>query len=217
MSVPSQILGLALFNAVEILNQITLRPRNSIGGIDIQATLEEDYEDTLQVTDHPVEANADITDHSYNKPSQVYLRCGWSNSVPGILGGSIRVGAVSVFANGGGETVSDYVSGVYSQLRALKESRQPFTIQTSLRQYTNMLITSLRVTRDEKTSAALMVTAACREVILVDTQQSALPPMENQATPASTADVTDNGSQLLSPNASPSTGGSLPPDQWGPL
>ncbi|HEY8355731.1 MAG TPA: hypothetical protein VIK69_12045 [Methylophilaceae bacterium] len=180
---------------------------STIGDIQIMATLEEVHTDTIQASEHPIERGAAITDHAYKKPAEVLIRCGWTDSSFTALVGSVS----SLFQ--GGSVGDRYIDGVYSQLLALQESRQPFTIVTGLRQYDNMLIQSLRVDRDQKTSNALMVTAICRQVIIVETQATQLPPREAQRDPASTAEVENTGVKLATP-ATPSPGGSVPPTAW---
>lgn len=186
-----------------VLDFLQLTPKGNIGGIEIQATLEETYIDVLQTTTHPVEVGAEITDHAFKRPKDVIIRCGWSNS-----GLEALVGMVSALFSGE-LSVSDYVSGIYSQLLALQESRVPFDITTSKRQYKNMLIIALMVKVDEKTSEALFCTATCREIIIAQTQATTLPPKENQQAPESTAATENTGTKQAAP-ATPSPGGSAP-------
>ena len=189
-------------------NVLALPISAQIGDMKVQTSLEEIHTDTLHVTEHPVERGAAIADHSYKKPSEVVLRCGWSNANLNALL-SIATG----FFRGGTMTKADYISGIYSQLLKLQESRDPITITTSVRQYDNMLITGLQVTRDQKTSQILSVSATCREIIIVSTQSASLPPKEQQADPASTAETENAGSQQVAA-ASPAPGGSVPPNDW---
>jgi hypothetical protein len=190
-----------------ITDLVLITPKGRLGTIEIDVTIEETYTDELQITEHPVQAGASITDHSFKKPSGVVIRCGWSNSSDAAEAGSTQR------SFRGGLTKSDYVSGVYSQLLALQQSREPFLIITALRKYNNMLITALNVTRDKMTANILMVTATCREILIADTQSTALPPQENHANPQKTAPVVNCGvKQLLVANPAP--GGSLPPSQW---
>lgn len=188
-----------------IFDFLTLTPRSMIGPVEIAAALEEVLSDSLQVTEHPVEIGAAITDHAYKRPSEVVLRCGWSNSSLDAISA-----AVTSFFSSGGLTLADYVSGVYSQLLALQESRVPFDITTTRRRYSNMLITGLQVTTDSRSSNALMVQATCRQIIIVSTQSTTLPPREDQASPADTAEVENAGVKQVAP-ATPSPGGALPP------
>lgn len=187
---------------------LTLTPKGKIGPIEIQATLEENLSDTMQVTEHPVEKGASITDHSYMRPSEVVLHCGWSNSSAQAL-----LGASSALVNGGGPSRSDYISGIYTQLQALQQSRERFTITTSKRLYTDMLITGMQVTTDHRTNDSLMVSITCRQVIIVSTRATSMPPVGSQANPANTAEMVSRG--VVSPiPVTPSPGGAVPPSAW---
>lgn len=189
---------------MSLLDFIQLTPRSSIGDIEIQATLEEIHNSTVQITEHPVELGAEITDHAFKKPDEVVLRCAWSNSSPQALLGTVQ----RLFS--GELSGADYVSDVYSQLRELQEARTPFEIVTTTRRYQNMLITALQVTRDQKTGNALVCTATCREVIIVQTKATTLPPRQDQASPEETAEVEDRGTVQAVP-ATPSPGGAVSP------
>jgi len=99
-------------------------PQSSrIGNVIIECSIEEAYSDKLEITEHPVEAGASITDHSYLRPSEVVFKCGWSNSSAAAV-----VGAVSALVNKVNSAAVDYVTGIYSQLLALQEAQQPITI-----------------------------------------------------------------------------------------
>ena len=195
---------------------VSVIPQGDIGGIAIDATLEEVLTDTLEATENPVQVGAQITDHSFDRPSDVVLTCGWSN-VPVSRGfgqaATNLVNSVAQLFAGGSLSGADYVGGVYSRLLALKRSRQPFDITTTIRVYHSMLMRSLVLERDQKTSQALMVRAVCREVILVDTQSTLLPPAANQASPQDTQDVEDVGA-IAPQQATPAPGGSVPPQDW---
>ena len=181
-------------------------------------TMEESYEDALVVTDHPVDVGTMMTDHSYRRPAEVHLRCGWSNSD---LEAQSNLQQPSI-QSGSGST-SDYVTAVYMQLLALQQSRTAFQLQTSIRIYDNMLMTSIGLTRDSKTSQALFVTVHCREVLFVSTSTYVLPPTANQANAENTGETVQTGTQSvqsssaagsLYPFPGPSSGGSLPAPDW---
>lgn len=185
---------------MDILN---ITPRGNIGGIEIHATIEEIYTDTLQSTMHPVERGAPITDHAFKRPSEIVIRCGWSNS-------GLEAFASMVQAIFSGEmSASDYVGGVYSKLLALQESREPITVTSSKRMYQDMLISALQVKVDEKSSNILLCVATLRQIIMVSTQATTLPPKENQANAASTSGTENTGVKQAVP-ATPSPGGSAP-------
>lgn len=181
-----------------------LSPKCDIDGIVIQATLEEVLTDTLEVTNHPVELGAEISDHAYMRPAEVVLRCGWSNSSFESI-----IGTVTALFDGGGLSMDDYITNIYSQLLALQQSFMPFDITTSKRQYTNMLITGLQVTTDNKTNNVLMVTATCRQIIIVETQVTNVASAANQSDPANTSETADTGAKSFAVDM-PSPGGAVP-------
>lgn len=183
---------------------ISLVPKR-IGTIKIGATIEESHLDELQITEHPVERGAEINDHAFKRQPEVHIQCGWSNSDLAALGGTLQ----AIF-EGGSLPSADYISTVYSQLLALQEARQPFDVVTSLRMYQDMLFKSLGVVKDQKTGQALMVTATLKQIRIVQTQATTLPPREDQADPAATAETQNTGVKAATP-ATPAPGGSVPP------
>lgn len=135
-----------------IVNTILLRPERSIGGIQMDVTLEEKHDDELEVTEHPVEQGASINDHAWKKPAVVAISGAVGDcSLPGFLGDKPSVAA-------------------YQALVKLQESREPFDIVTGKRKYRNMVMTGLSVTTDAAGENALFFSAECREVIIVSTE-----------------------------------------------
>lgn len=215
MSTPASLIASTITNLGlgAISNLINLVTADQIGTISVDAALEEVGTDLLQVTEHPVEAGANITDHSFYRPAELVMHCGWSNANAPFAN---HLGGNQTFF-GGSLVKDDYVSSIYSQLLALQQSLQPFTVVTTMRSYQNMLITSIALTRDQKTSQALMITVAMRQIIFVSTSTTSLAPIADQANPAQTSQTVDYGAQALKNNPIPSPGGSLPPALWGPL
>lgn len=192
---------------MSLLDMIMLVPKR-IGTIQIGVELEESHMDELQITEHPVEKGAEINDHAFKRQPEVTLKCGWSNADLKALAGTPQ----SIFE--GGELPSaDYVSAVYSQLLALQETRQPFDVVTSLRIYRDVLFKSLAVTKDQKTGAALFVTATLKQIRIVQTQATTLPPKRDQADPRSTAETLNAGVKAAIP-AIPVPGGAIPSGLW---
>jgi hypothetical protein len=198
-NIPSTIATFGIGAAADAINQaITVIPHGSIGTIDIQATLEETHTSQVQLTDHPVESGADITDHSYSRPLEVVLHCGWSDS-----GGQQLLNAiVETIATGSSDS---YSATIFSRLTALQAARQPVTIVTTLKQYTNMVVTAIRTERNQKTSQSLISTITCRQVLFTSTQSTTLAPQANMANPADTSELQNAGPQALQspPTAQP--------------
>lgn len=156
------------------------RPRLRNGDISAQVTIEEAHTDQLAIMDHPVESGALISDHAFKLPAELVIKCGWSNSGVGPLGG--------VLAPGGFVPVDE----VYWKLLALMKGRDLFDIFTARRLYRNMLIHSLQTTTDHDNGNALVMTLTCREVIVAKPNQVvAVPPRDLHKEPAKTAPVED--------------------------
>lgn len=154
-----------------------LRPNRSIGFILADVTIEENQRDDLEITRHPVEIGAQITDHAYKQPSEVRIHCGWSDSgnFPG------------------------YVQAAHDSLLQLQASRVPFSVTTGKRTYQNMLMSSLSITTDRESENALMAELTCRQVILVATQTTQVAPRVQQVQPQNTAAVESTGGQQAKP------------------
>jgi hypothetical protein len=136
--------------------------------------LEENHEDSLTITEHPVEQGASISDHAFKKPESVTIRGGVSDSTPGAGAYAART--------------------FYEALLELQKKREPFDLVTGKRLYKNMLLESLSVVTTMDTEHSLMFTAVCREVIIVQARVATIPPRQSHAR-KDTGAVTDKGPQ----------------------
>jgi hypothetical protein len=195
------------------LESILIKPQRSIGALIAQVTVSETHHDDLEITDHPVEQGASITDHAFKRPAEVVIRAMWSNSpsIPGFVDGVIN--AVTQTIDGvqsliTGNNVSQ-VKEIYQKLLDLQNNREPFDVVTGKRKYTNMLVKSLTVTTERGTENVLDVTATLRQVIIVTTQTLVISaPAADQSDPASTQPTLNKGTKQLVPatNYNPQAG-----------
>jgi hypothetical protein len=147
---------------------VLIRPRRSIGGIEATITIEESAEDTLEITKHPVQNGAAITDHAYKNPSEVTIRAMWdSNTKP--------------------------LTEIYKDLLALQASREPFDVITGKRKYSNMLFKSLSQTTDAATENCLSITATLAEIRIVNVETTTVPARARQKTPGKTGATQNAG------------------------
>lgn len=166
---------------------VLVRPRRSIGGLYPDVVVEESHEDSLEITEHPVEQGADISDHAFKKAEVVTIRGGVSDSSP----------------DGGEKPSVEF----YDKLLELQAKREPFDIVTGKRLHKNMLLESLTEVTDPDTENSLIFTAQCREVIIVKTQVTSVPPRKVHANPGQTGATTDAGQQQPQPRRSILKGG----------
>ncbi|RRA01115.1 phage baseplate protein [Burkholderia cepacia] len=187
---------------------VTLVGSKKIGSITISAMIEEIHSDNLVITEHPTANGAPINDHAYVRPRELVLKCGWSNSDYSALLGAASVAFDTTGANT--MTTGSYIDAIYSKLLQLQAARELIDVVTTRRKYSNMLVQGLTVVTDKQSSAALMITATMRQMIIVNTKTTKLPPRANQASPAATAETQNTGvkSPVL---ATPSPGGSVTP------
>ena len=150
-------------------------PYRAIGTIIPDILIEENNHDELEITQHPVQTGATISDHAYMRPMEVSLQVGWSNS---------------------GHSPS-YVNDVYTALRRLQSSRAPFEVFTGKRHYINMLIASLTQTSNSQFGDfSLMVHVIIREIIIVNTGSIQAPPA-SQALPTKTVSPSSGGASQV--------------------
>jgi hypothetical protein len=145
--------------------------------------LEEQGNDAMIITDHPVERGtaAFISDHAYKLPAELVIGYGWSPSGPGNANGS-----------------PEYIYDVYAQVLALQETRRLVQVYTGKRAYTSMLIQTVSLSTDRYTDNALLLRIALREILLAETTQVAvsLDPT-TQLDPKRTLGPTSRGIQQL--------------------
>ncbi len=156
---------LAQFSQSGVASLFFAAPRR-IGTVIPGVVIEENGRDELDVTRHPVERGAPITDHAYLLPSDLVVRCAWSAALFG----------------------PSYLRAVYQALRELQASREPFTVSTGKRLYGNMLMRTLVVdTAGPQHENILMVTCTFQEVSIVETAETTVAPRSQQAAPHDTA------------------------------
>lgn len=178
-----------------------VRPQRSIGGLVADITVEEEHQDELAITQHPVEKTADITDHAYPLPVTLTVRVGYSpagpapGSVLGALFSSIS-NIASIF--GAGDPVP--LQTIYDQYLQMQKGRQLLEVQTGKRLYENMLIRTISLVTDKDTENALFLTLGLQEIILVETTTVTVPANNVQDDPSKTGNVQKAGTKNLTPN-----------------
>lgn len=156
-----------------LIQPVAFRPKRRIGDFEASITIEENAQDDIEITQHPVQDGAVITDHAYKKPVTLTIRAQYSPLMTGTP-----------------------VDEMYRRLLDLQNQRIPMDVVTGKRLYTNMLIKSLSETTDRETSMVLNVTATLQEVIVTTVVTVEVPSASmnraNQAEPGRTG-ATENG------------------------
>lgn len=189
-----------------------------IGSLIAQVTIEEDHEDEVVVTDHPVEQGSTISDHAYKMPALLRIQAGWSNSpsptnagllfIPGNIVNSIKATAAAFSGT------SNYSADIYDQWLALQviSMVNPITVVTGKRSYDNMVITRVRETTNADTENCVIIFAELKRVNIVSTQTLIIPVAGSLANPSANTPVQDTGGKSLLPGNGFKVGGVNPQD-----
>ena len=145
-----------------------LTGRRNMGGLQFAVVVEEQHEDKLTITEHPVEQGANVNDHAYVMPAMLTIRAGVSGAE-----GAARE--------------------MYEKLLDLMRKREPFDVVTGKRLYENMLLENVSTSTDSQSEHSLIVTAQCRQVIIVRTRVASVPPRKRHKNAARTGGVSDKG------------------------
>lgn len=175
---------------MDILSALFRQQKRRIDVLIPSVVITEKHQDALEITEHPVEVGAAVSDHAYKRPSEVMMEIGFSG------GGSLLD---FVNTSGVGLSVGKSPREVYQQLLDLQESRQPFDVITGKRTYKNMLIKSLEVTTDKTSENVLMCTVTLREVIISSTQAIQVADKADMKRGVSTASVQNTGTKSMVP------------------
>lgn len=153
-------------------------PRRAIGPFNATITIEEVGKDDLEITQHPVQQGASITDHAYVKPSTVNLKVMWNDD-------------------------DAPLAETYQNLLDLQASREPFDVVTGKRTYRNMLIKSLALTTDALTENVLNISLELQEIILTSLEVVTVPERPKQKDPGKTGKTENAGNKSAQPASPP--------------
>lgn len=131
--------------------------RARIGALQLDASVEEEHAGEVEVSEHEVEVGANISDHAREKPETIRISGVVSNTPIAESDRRDQEGRLRRGSEGRADSA-------YDALRKIKSERQPVTVVTSLRQYENMVMTSLSVPRDAERGDSLHFTAAFKQI-----------------------------------------------------
>ncbi len=124
------------------------------------------------VTSHPVENGAEITDHTIVQPDEISLTGVFSDtpllSLQNAFSGSSALSTTQVI--GDNPFQSDRGREFYSVLKKLRDEATIVQVLTTLQIYDSMLITSLTVPRDAARGGGVFVEMSLKRVTLVNSE-----------------------------------------------
>jgi len=136
----------------------------------VDASVSETHIVSGEVSDHPVESGIDIVDNYRVLPRQLQFDAVVSDSpLPTDVVGASDISSGDASARGDSEPSKNALQ----EIERFFDEAVVLTIITSLREYTNMVLTEVSITRDSNTGNGLFFTASAREVKFVDTERGA--------------------------------------------
>ena len=153
-----------------------------------QVVVREKSLDQLELTQHPIERGAAITDHAFKRPAQVEIQAGWSYQKPI---GDLLQGDFSIDTT--------YLQGLYDTILQLQAQRNFVTLVTSKRLYKYLLVEAIGLETDEKTENILGLSIHFQEILIAVTQTVSFPDASVMKQPEINAATTNQGNTSLMP------------------
>lgn len=155
--------------------------------------ISEKHSDSLEITEHPVEVGASISDHAYRRPSEVVMQIGFA-------GGGTLLDFMDTTSYGLKAGLSP--REVYQNILDLQNSRVPFDVVTGKRLYSNMLIRAIEVTTDRTSEHVLSAVVTLREVFITSATATKVAAKADMSLGVNTSSVQDAGVKTPKPASS---------------
>jgi len=156
------------------------RVKAQIGIIQFDASVSESHNSPSEVTDHPVEEGSTVSDHIRKLPKEFELNGLVTNTPIVFLATTLAESPLTVDSN----PTDSRVESAYSELERIQEAGETVDVVTSLREYTDMAITNVSVTREKATGQILDSTISLREILFAKALTLELPVPLNVANKA---------------------------------
>jgi len=139
-----------------------LSPVRRIGGLTFDAILSEDHRSDYEVTQFPVEDGSIISDHFIRRPRTLTVEGAVSDL---ILSDPTKLPASRSYGAAESGTAIGRSSAAFRALEDLQSRGELFDVQTGLKLYRNMLMTSFSTTTTAESAYAMAFTATLQEVV----------------------------------------------------
>lgn len=139
-----------------------------IGRFTIDAAPVETHNLDSELTPHPIEEGADVSDHVRVLPDRVVIE-GLVSNAP--------VGEVAVTRENETPVAGHFLPAddALAYLRQVRDDREPIMVETQIEVYESMVLTNLSVPRDTRTGDALRFRATFQQALIVRTERTSVP------------------------------------------
>lgn len=169
-----------------------------IGNVILDATLSEMHRKTNNITSHPIEEGANVTDHIQQLPDEIEL-VGMVSDFPVYWGASLTARSPIVNDPELGRVFRS--KKAYLELERIMADGELVDVVTTFKTYENMAITSLTVPKDAGSGNDARMTISLKEVVRVESKEVAAPEPETgaDASPVKRGKVTPKDAATESP------------------
>ena len=151
-------------------DNLFIRSRKSLGGIQLDAVILETHRNTVRVTKNPIEFGADVVDHAIVDPKILSINAEVSDTPLGVAAfGAIVDLVTGLFGSATSNNITRS-NAAYNALVQIQELREPIEVQTRLKLYTDMLITNIDTSQDKDSSRIVNMNITLEEAIIVQTE-----------------------------------------------
>ena len=157
-----------------------IRTKKSIAGIQLDATLSEGHTNVARMTKNPIELGADVTDHVIIEPKRVSITAQVSDTPLGTPAFAQIVDSVNGLFGSSTEENATRSIAAYNSLIAVMEVREPIEVQTKLKLYTNMIIVGISIVQDKDSSRIALMVISLEEALITASEIVQLSPEELQ-------------------------------------
>jgi hypothetical protein len=130
--------------------------------VTLDACMAQSHEESNEVTQHPIELGAKISDHAFKNPDELKLEGIISNTPLKYLFDTLTMD-------------SDYALQQYEKLRDLMDKRYIATVLTSLWSYDSMILYNLSAPRTAANGNSILVNLSFRRIEIVASATVAAP------------------------------------------
>lgn len=151
-------------------NNLFIRKQKSIGGIQLDGVILESHDSSFTLTRNPIELGADVTDHTIIEPKRISILAEVSDSPIGFAAVTQIVDTVTGLFGSSNEANITRSYAAFNALNELADTREPIEVQTKLKLYENMIITSIRARQDRETSRIARMEISLEEIRIVESE-----------------------------------------------
>lgn len=144
----------------EVVSLIYGSPKNFIGELLVDAFVNESHSFSAELSEHSVESGEAIVDHVRNMPLSLNLNGIISNTPMSLIGLTVYNSAQRFLK----KDSNNFVELALKKIEDIFAKREPITIATSLKTYSNMVLESLTVERGGGFNGSLSFNCTAKQI-----------------------------------------------------